>query len=72
MNNLNISNETKNLQRNESWLFAVVKNPYFRITINVLVQEEFVRKYNSILSSNMPLETLRFKFFHPFHWIPNH
>jgi hypothetical protein len=47
------------MQRNQVWLNVVSKNPNLRVAINVLVQEDFARKYNSVLSSNIPLETLR-------------
>lgn len=62
VNNLNNTNETKSMQRNQAWLYAASKNPNLRVAVNVLVQEDFARKYNSVLSSNIPLETLRMYF----------
>ena len=56
--NLTSTNETKNMQRNQAWLNLVSKNAHLCGAINVLVQEDFARKYSTALSSNILLETL--------------
>jgi hypothetical protein len=62
VNNISSLSEFKQIQRNQAWSNVNVKNLSLRVYLNILVQEEFARKFTSILSASMPLDTLRMYF----------
>ena len=62
VNNITVLNEASIQQRNQSWNYTVTQNPHLRVYLNFLNVEDASRKYTSVLSPEMPLETLRMYF----------